>query len=101
MPKTMNAAEKLAYMQAAIDASGSVLYKGRIISNKADLPSKSELAVTDDERNAAVIDIQARRKALDAEEARLRISAESDALLPDERTKTAPAPAPPPSKPNK
>lgn len=96
-PRTMNADQKLEHMAAAIDAGGSALYGGRVISSKADLPSKAELAVTEDERKVALFDIQARRKALDAEEARLRISGESDVLLPDERKQAAPQP--PPAKP--
>jgi hypothetical protein len=94
----MNADEKLTNMEKAIDDGGSALYEGRVITNKSDLPSKSELAVTEDERETARSDIQARRKALDAEENRLRISEQSDVLLPDERSKVT-APSPPPAKP--
>lgn len=100
--KTMNADQKLAHMADAIDSGGSAFYGGRVISSKADLPSKAELAVTEGERQAAQADIQSRRKALDAEEARLRISSESDVLLPDERKPaSSPAPQPPPAKPAK
>lgn len=94
----MNADEKLANMRQAIEAGGSALYEGRVITDVADLPSKSDLAVTQGEREAAMLDIAARRKALEAEEQKLRISNQSDVLLED-LPKSPVAPSPPPAKP--
>lgn len=98
IPK-MNADEKLAHMTQAIESGGSALYEGRVISNIADLPNKSELAVTQAERETALADIATRRKALEAEEQRLRISSASDVLLADDAPPTKPVATAPPAKP--
>ena len=68
----MTAEERRAYMEQAIDEGGSVLHQGRVITSKADLPSKGDLATNEKERDAALSELDQRRAQLNEEEARIR-----------------------------
>ena len=72
-------------MERAIDEGGSVLYQGRILTSKEQLPSEAELAKGDANREEAA------RRELQAQIARL--SAELSLLQPA-APEAAPAPAP-------
>jgi hypothetical protein len=85
---TMNAEERRAHMEKAIDDGGSVLYNGQVIMSKAALPSKAELAETPQEVDAALVDNSRRQQALKEEEARLRQSSKGTSL-PDGSGKSA------------
>jgi hypothetical protein len=77
MATKMSAEQKLEWYRKSIRAGGSVRVGARIITKEADLPSLGALASTEEERVVALSDIEARRRALDEEEARLRVRAEA------------------------
>ena len=89
MAKQMTADERRRWHEQAIDEGGSVFHGGTIHTTKATLPSKGDLAATDEEVYEALDDIEQRRQALNDEEARVRsragrgLTAESDDLPKD------------------
>jgi hypothetical protein len=68
----MKAEERRRWHEQAIAEGGSVMHGGRVITRKEALPSVGELASTPEERLSALADLDARRRALDLEEERLR-----------------------------
>jgi hypothetical protein len=80
---TMNANERRAHMEKAIDDGGSVLFEGRLITSKAGLPSMADLAKTPQERDAALVENSRRQMALKEEEERLRKASGKGTEIPD------------------
>jgi len=76
----MTAQERLAHMQQAIDGGGVVLYKGRTIGNKAQLPTLSELAESAEEVTQALADLEVRKRQLALDEERLKSMASGQPL---------------------
>jgi hypothetical protein len=69
---TMNAEERRAWHEQAIDDGGSVFHAGQIIQSKGALPSKGDMATTEQERYEALADLENERQALNDKEARIR-----------------------------
>lgn len=92
--RTMNAEERRAHMEQAIDDGGSVLYNGQVIMSKAGLPSMAELARTPQERGDALAENARRQEALREEEARLRKAEEKGTAIPDGGGKASAATSP-------
>lgn len=72
MAKQMTADERRRWHEQAIEEGGSVFHGGVIHTSKASLPSKGDLAATDEEVYEALDEIEQRRQALNDEEARVR-----------------------------
>lgn len=72
MADKMTGTQRLEYMRQSLAEGGSVFYKGRQIFTEKDLPTLTDLAVNDEERQRAAEDLQRRRQELDQEELRLK-----------------------------
>lgn len=75
---------KRSEMEQVIAAGGSVLHEGRLHTSVATLPSKAQMAKSDEDKAAAAGDLDAQIAALQAQRAALKTSVKAETTGGDE-----------------